>query len=111
MNRDTVHRKYRFVEVLRSTDFGQIVQGWTATAQLLSPHSPKALLEGGYIATLPDGTSFKEISFKAEHSALEQALPQWSRHSGRRIAFIIDDHFRVSDGSSYLLEQIVFRPS
>lgn len=110
MNRDTAQRKYRFIEVRRSTEFQQVVRGWLETAELLSPRTPKALLEGDYLAALPDGTSFKEICFKAEFLVIEEALTHWRRHSGRRSAVIVDEEFRISDGSSCPLQQIAFKP-
>lgn len=108
MNHDNEHQKFRFIEVGQSTGFQEMVGGWLKTAELLSRRTPKALLEGDFLARLPDGTVFKEVTFKAAYSSIELALPQWRKHSGRRSAVVLNQEFRVSDGSTYLLSEVSF---
>ena len=114
MNTDQPHRRFRFIEVLdpeelkRSRRGFPLVSGWLETAEQLSPGTPKALLGEDYVAELPDGVTFREVSFKTEHAALEPALAAWSTQTGRRWAQIIDDVFVISDGRRLPIEAIIF---
>jgi hypothetical protein len=108
LNRDQPHRCYRLVEVLRDTELRRnrsewdLVDGWLELAEQQSPGSPKAILEGDYIVTLPEGTIFMEVSFKSDHRAVADSLPQWAATAGRRWAIIEDRFLIVSDGSRFL---------
>ena len=114
MRTDLPHRKFRFIEVRdpkelkRSRSDFPLVEGWLDVAERLSPNTPKALLEGDYVARLSDGTLFKEVSFKTAQPAVEQALGSWSHACGRRWARIIGDEFVVSDGLRLPAEWISF---
>jgi hypothetical protein len=115
MNVDQPHRKFRYVEVLYTNDLKRsrtgpwhLVEGWLDLAENLSPGSPKALLEGDCVAQLPDQSIFKEVSFKAAHGSVEEALESWASTVGRRWARISGGLFVRSDYVSIPIEQIRF---
>ena len=115
VNIDQPHRHFRFIEVLdpkelkRSRESWPLVSGWLEIAERMSPGTPKALLEGDYLAELPEGTVFKEVSFKTEHAAVEPALTTWADRAKRRWAQITDDVFTVSDSRRLPLETVAFK--
>jgi hypothetical protein len=106
MNIDNPSRCFRLIEVLddseleRSASYWTIVDGWLQMAEANCPGSQKALLEGDWIVTLPDGTRFKEVSFKAEHASMADTLAEWASKAGRRWATANGDMIALSDGSS-----------
>lgn len=106
LNRDQPHLSYRLIEVLvevelkRSRSEWKLVKGWLELAEQQSPRSPKALLEGDYLVELPDGSVFKEVSFKAEHGSVADSLPEWAASVGRRWAYCANGKIIVSDGNS-----------
>ena len=115
VNEDSPHRKFRYIEVcssqdLRRTRRGQwsLLDGWLELAERLSPRTPKAVVEGEFVARLPDGSVFKEVSFQTEHPSVEEALPQWAFASGRRWAQVQSTAFVVSDGATVPLADIAF---
>ena len=112
LNIDQPWRMFRFIEVLKDSELkraGQawpLVDGWLLKAETISPGTQKALLEGDWIVTLPDGRRFKEVSFKTNHPKMEEALDVWSREEGRRWAKISGDDFLLSDGSRIPLDDV-----
>ena len=106
MHTDTDWRHYRFVEVLEPTEFKRsrngwkLVEGWLTAAESLSPLTPKALLEGDFVARTLDGTTYEELTYKTEHSAVEASLDSWAQSVGRRWARFDGRTFHVSDGTS-----------
>ena len=117
MNIDTDKRHFRFVEVLdraelkRSRKEWRLVAGWLMTAESLSPRTPKALLEGDFVAQTGDGAIFKEISYKTEHGSVEATLDSWARSSGRRWARFDGHDFHISDGTSLPLSALTIERS
>jgi hypothetical protein len=104
MNVDQTHRIYRWIEVkvpddLRSARRGlwPLVDGWLELAELREPGSDKAIIEGDYVVHLPDGSIFKEVSFKTGHPSVADALPDWSASVGRRWGKIVGETFVRSD--------------
>jgi hypothetical protein len=108
MNHDNRFRRFRFVQADDSTDFLKLTSGWLELAEARAPGAPKALLEGDFLARLPDGSCFKEISYKREHEAVEQALPDWSQSEGRTVARVDNGNFVLTDGRQFPLDQIRF---
>ena len=115
VNIDRPHRRFRFIEVLdprelkRSRKAWPLVSGWLETAEQMSPGTPKALLEGDYVAELPGGMILKEVSFKSKHAAIEPALAVWSKQTKRHWAQITDDVFAISDGRRIPMETITLK--
>jgi hypothetical protein len=68
-------------------------------AEQRSPGSPKAVSEGDYLVTLPDGSLFQEWMFRAEQVSVADALPEWAASEGRRWAYYEDGVIHVSDGA------------
>lgn len=116
-NTDLPHRKFRFIEALdagelkRSRRDFALIADWLELAEQLSPKTPKAMLEGDYVARIGDGAFFKELSFKSAHEAVELPLEPWSRACGRRWARIVGDEFVISDGQRLPLSTIRFEPT
>jgi len=114
MNTDKPWRRFRLIEVLEDSELKRsrrawpLVDGWLLKAEAISPGTPKALLEGDWVATLPDGSRFKEVSFKTEHPKIEEALNLWSQEVGRRWAKVSGDDLILSDGSKVPLEDVRF---
>ena len=106
MKTDTSIRRYRFIEVLESPDFFEVTKGWLQLAEDREPGTPKALLEGIYILELPDGSRFKEVTYKTEHSAVEAAIADWATSSGRRYGRVRGDDLVLSDGTELPLSQL-----
>ena len=104
LNRDLPHRLFRLIEVLADSELKRkrrgpsVWDGWLELAEQRSPGSLKGLLEGDYVVTLPDGSLFKEWSFKTEHVSVADALPEWAASAGRRWAYYEDGVVHVSDG-------------
>ena len=75
-----------------------------------SQTTAKALLEGDYVAHLPDGTIFGEASFKAEHPSVELALSERASTviNKRRWAKIEDGKLTRSDDATFDLTMIRF---
>jgi hypothetical protein len=107
MKTDVPWRKVRYIEVLSDGDLlsGEghwpLVDGWFEKAELLRPASPKGLVGGPGMITLPDGARFREVSFKTEHEIMELALPVWAQEAGRRWAKVVGDTLSLSDGSRW----------
>ena len=110
MNVDNEHRYFRFLQADDTTDFRLLVTGWLEVAEERAPNEPKALLEGDFLAYLPDGTRLKEVSFKREHQAVGRVLPEWSRSAGRLVGRVVADCLELSDGRRYLIRQVRFVP-
>ena len=98
----------RLIEVLADSDLGgtrrrrlTLWDGWLELAEQRSPGSPKAVGEGLYVVTLPDGSVFKEVDFKAEYVPVAEALPDWAASAGRRWAYYEDGVVHVSDGTCF----------
>lgn len=108
LNTDNSYRCFRFVQADDSADFDKVVEGWLELAEVQVPSEPKALVEGDFLAYLPNGIRLKEVSFKKEHHSVDQVLPEWSRGTGRLIGRIVDDEFQLNDGRSFPLVKVVF---
>ena len=106
LNTDNEYRKFRFVEAVDATDFLAAPEGWLEFAERASPNSPKALLEGDYVACLPDGRRFFEISFKRGHRALDETLAAWASSVSRRYAWLTERHFVISDGTALPIDDV-----
>jgi hypothetical protein len=104
MNIDTDRRHFRFVEVLapaelkRNRKEWKLVDGWLEAAESLSPQTPKALLEGDFVAHTADGATFKEVTYKTEHCSVEATLDSWAQSVGRRWGRFDGEIFHLSDG-------------
>ena len=108
MNQDNEYRCFRYIQVADSIAFDQIIEGWLELAEQRFPEVPKAVLEGDYLAYLPDGSRFKEVSFKREHGAVELALSEWANSKLRAVARIAGREFLVSDGQKFDIEDVQF---
>lgn len=112
LNRDQPHRCYRLIEVLADAELKRnrsewtLVKGWLELAEQQSPGSPKAVLEGDYVVKLPEGSVFKEVSFKSEHESVADSLSEWAASAGRRWATIENGMLIVSDGSRFLESEV-----
>lgn len=108
MNVDNEFRRFRFIQADDTTRFIDVTYGWLDFAEDLDPQSPKALLEGDYLAYLPDGLCFKEVSYKVEHAAVHESLPTWSRSIGRLVARVEGRDLLLDDGRRYALDIVRF---
>ena len=107
LNRDQPHRLYRLIEVLADSELKRTrrgphhLDGWLMLAEQRSPGSPKSISEGDHLVTLPDGSLFKEWTFKTEQVSVADALPEWAASQGRRWAYYEDGVVHVSDGTCF----------
>jgi hypothetical protein len=106
LNSDNEYRKFRFIEATAATDFLAVTEGWLELAERVSPRSDKALLEGDYLAKLPDRSRFIEVSFKREHKAVDDTLASWALSVSRRYAWLADQRFAISDGTSLPVDDV-----
>ena len=112
LNEDQPYRVYRLIEALSERDLKRsrknwsLVDGWLELAEDREPRSPKALLEGDYVVRLPDGSVFKEVTFKTEHESVGMALPDWAAGVGRRWARYRQGVLEISDGATLALADI-----
>jgi hypothetical protein len=110
MNFDNEFRRFRFIEANDSVEFNAVVEGWLTHAERQSPKTGKALLEGDYLAYLPDGARLKEVSYKVKHESVDVALPDWAQAVGRRFAWLESNQLVTSDGSRFPIDEIRFEP-
>lgn len=116
LNQDQAHRHYRLVEVLADVELKRgrsrwpLVEGWLELAERQSPGSPKAILEGDYVVTLPDGSLFKEVTYKAEQTSVGDSLPEWAAAVGRRWAYCEKGVVIISDGKSFSESELQVTP-
>lgn len=108
MNVDNVYRRFVYIQADDTTEFDRVVAGWLELAEKHEPSTPKALLEGDFLAFIPDDTCFKEVSYKRDHNAVEHVLPTWCRVVGRCIARIADGQFVLDDGRQFVLNDVRF---
>lgn len=108
MNVDNASRRFLYIQADDTTEFDRVVAGWLELAEEHEPGTPKALLEGDFLAFLPDDTCFKEVSYKREHYAVEHALTAWRRSVGRHVARLSDESFVLDDGRHFDLNEVRF---
>jgi hypothetical protein len=112
MNTDNEIRSFRLIEAVSDSDLKrsrtswELVDGWLQMAERLSPGTPKAVVEGDWIALLPDGARFREVSFKAAHTSVQDALPQWASEAGRRWGRVVQQSVVISDGTTVAIAEI-----